>query len=229
MSKNRVSNLSHESSHGMLEWEENWLFILKKKEKWVNRYLFPFLYIFISECVAEIKYKVFSPVYSTEKKQCVHTPTKRLGSQQFGSNTLEWLDVPCLHISTPFMALFLIISWRKRLHSGETLKCLSLHVNIKRDSEKWGGEHREPQEHRTMIQRNHIDILVEKWERNMSTENRSCFRTWLSKPSASRQWDPRSYRETRDDESSLCKTQIHGAYTHAEGRGRHDFSVKGLK
>lgn len=54
--------------------------------------MFPFLYVFISECVAEIKYKVFSPVYSTEKNLCVHTPTKRLGSQQFGSNTLEWLD-----------------------------------------------------------------------------------------------------------------------------------------
>lgn len=49
--------------------------------------------------------------------------------------------MPCLHISTHFMAWFLIISWKKRLHSGETLKRLSLHVNIKRDSEKWGGEH----------------------------------------------------------------------------------------
>lgn len=30
-----------------------------------------------------------------------------------------------------------------------------------------GGEHREPQGHRTIIQRNHIDILVEKWEKKI--------------------------------------------------------------
>lgn len=41
--------------------------------------------------MAEIKSKGLSPVYGTEKKQCVHTPTKPLGSQQFGPNTFEWL------------------------------------------------------------------------------------------------------------------------------------------
>lgn len=223
MSKNRVSDLSHESSCGMLEWEDNWLFILKKKEKWVNKHLFPFLYVFISECMAEIKYKGLSPVYGTEKKQYVHTPTKPLGNQQFSSNTLEWLtqkDVifytdhaMCTHFY-PLHSIGFNYILEGKAAFWEDFETLTSACSCKMWLEKQGGEHREPQGLRTMIQSNHIDILVKEWERNMSTGNRNRFRTWLSKPSASRQWDPRSYRETRDDDSSLCKKQTHGPYTH---------------
>lgn len=122
--------------------------------------------------------------------------------------------VPCVHISTHFTALFLIISWKERLHSGKTSKCLALHVHVKRDFEKQGGEHRERASR------------TENYDPEKSHRH-PCWRVrkkWVQETGIVLEHDSVNLQRVdneilghtgrRDDDSSLCKKQTHGPYTH---------------